>query len=261
MTPNAEAATPSAGGENRIRGAETARRTLRLLEALAARQPVLLDDLAREVGLNRSTAYRLLRVLQEEGYAARIPQGGYRLGDAVAVLAAGTTAPAAALEAARPALQELSESTAETATLHRRAGDLVVLSLGVESEQHVLRQVVRPGETTPLTRGCAGVAILASLPVEERGELIERVTGAQARSVARSRVDEALVDGFAVSRAANHPGVFGIAVAVPAGDPSRGSTLSVAVSGPESRWTEDRAVRSVEQLRVCASRLAHVTGG
>ena len=260
MTPDVDAAA-SASGEGRIRGAETARRTLRLLEVLAARQPALLDDLAREVGLNKSTAYRLLRVLQEEGYAERIPQGGYRLGDAVAALGAGTTTPAATLEAMRPALQELSEGTAETVTLHRRAGDLVVLALGVESEQHVLRQVVRPGETTPLTRGCAGVAILASLPAGERGELIERVTGAQARSVARTRVEEALVDGFAVSRAANHPGVFGIAVAVPAGDPSRGSTLSVAVSGPENRWTEDRAVRSAEQLRGCATRLAHVTGG
>jgi IclR family transcriptional regulator, acetate operon repressor len=260
VTPDAEAVSP-AEGEHRIRGAETARRTLRLLEALAARQPVLLDDLAREVGLNKSTAYRLLRVLQEEGYAARMPQGGYRLGDAVAALAAGTTTPAASLEAARPALQELSEGTAETVTLHRRAGDVVVLAVGVESEQHVLRQVVRPGETTPLTRGCAGVAILASLPAAERAELIEAMPGAEARSVARTRIEEALVDGFAVSRAANHPGVFGIAVAVPARDPDRGSTLSVAVSGPEGRWTEDRAVRSLPQLRACASRLAHVARG
>jgi IclR family transcriptional regulator, acetate operon repressor len=246
--------------EGRIRGAETARRTLRLLEALAAHQPVGLDDVAGLVGLNKSTAYRLLRVLQEEGYCERLPHGGYRLGGAVAALATRTAVPAATLEAMRPVLQELAESTAETVTLHRRAGDVVVLSLGVESEQHVLRQVVRAGEATPLTRGCAGLAILASLPARDRDEVVEHTGGPEARSALRDRIAEALADGFAVSRAANHPGVFGIAVAVP-GAMDRGSELSLAVSGPDGRWTRDRAVRHAEQLQSCAARLAHLVGG
>lgn len=248
------------GGDGRIRGAETARRTLRLLEALAAHQPVRLDEVAELVGLNKSTAYRLLRVLQEEGYCERLPQGGYRLGGAVAALAARTAVPAATLEAMRPVLQELAESTAETVTVHRRAGDVVVLSLGVESEQHVLRQVVRVGETTPLTRGCAGLAILASLPADDRDEVVEHAGASEARSVLRNRIDEALSDGFALSRAANHPGVFGIATAVPRGN-GAGAELSLAVSGPESRWTQDRAVQHAEQLRNCAARLAHLVGG
>ncbi|MCD2189603.1 IclR family transcriptional regulator [Actinomycetospora soli] len=247
------------GSEGRIRGAETARRTLRLLEALAAHQPVGLDEVAALVGLNKSTAYRLLRVLQEEGYCERLPQGGYRLGGAVATLAARTAVPAATLEAMRPVLQELAESTAETVTVHRRAGDAVVLSVGVESEQHVLRQVVRVGETTPLTRGCAGLAILASLPASDRDEVLDHVGGSETRSALGGRVAEALADGYAVSRAANHPGVFGIAVAVPGGH-GTGSELSLAVSGPESRWTRDRAVQHAEQLRECAARLAHLLG-
>ncbi|GAA4852998.1 IclR family transcriptional regulator [Actinomycetospora corticicola] len=247
------------GSDGRIRGAETARRTLRLLEALAAHQPVGLDEVAGLVGLNKSTAYRLLRVLQEEGYCERLPQGGYRLGGAVASLATRTTVPAARLEAMRPVLQELAESTAETVTVHRRAGDVVVLSLGVESEQHVLRQVVRIGETTPLTRGCAGIAILASLPAGDRDEVVEHA-GSEARAVLRTRIAEALTDGFAVSRAANHPGVLGIAMAVPGAD-GAGAELSIAVSGPDSRWTRDRAVQHAEQLRRCALRLAHLSGG
>ncbi len=248
------------GSDGRIRGAETARRTLRLLEALAAHQPVGLDEVAGLVGLNKSTAYRLLRVLQEEGYCERLPQGGYRLGSAVAALATRAAVPAATLEAMRPVLQELAESTAETVTVHRRAGDLVVLSLGVESEQHVLRQVVRVGETTPLTRGCAGIAILASLPAGDRDEVVEHAGGSEARSVLRTRIAEALTDGFAVSRAANHPGVLGIAMAFPGAD-GAGAELSIAVSGPDSRWTRDRAVQHAEQLRRCAARLAHLTGG
>ncbi len=52
-----------------------------------ARQPIGLDALAAEAGLNKSTAYRLLRVLQEEGWAQRVP-GGYRLGGGFMSLAA-----------------------------------------------------------------------------------------------------------------------------------------------------------------------------
>lgn len=248
------------GAEGRIRGAETARRTLRLLEALAAHQPVGLEDVAALVGLNKSTAYRLLRVLQEEGYCERLPQGGYRLGGAVAALATRTAVPAATLEAMRPVLQELAESTAETVTLHRRAGETAVLAVGVESEQHVLRQVVRVGETTPLTRGCAGIAILASLPAGDRDEVVEHAGGSEARSVLRTRITEALTDGYAVSRAANHPGVLGIATAVPGAD-GAGAELSLAVSGPESRWTRDRAVEHADRLREAAARLAHLVGG
>ena len=243
--------------DGRIRGAETARRTLRLLEALAARQPMRLDELAEAVGLNKSTVYRLVRVLQEEGYTERLSQGGYQLGAAVTALAARTAMPAAALDAMRPALQELAESTAETVTIHRRVGDDAVLRFGVESEQHVLRQVVRVGETTSLTRGCAGLAILASLPDDDRDAVIARADGSQARD----RLGEAFVDGVALSRGANHQGVLGIAVAVPPEDRAGGSTLSLAVSGPESRWTKERALQHSGHLRDCAARLAHLAPG
>src|ERR1035438_4025839 len=77
---------PAADETGKIRGAETARRTVRVLTALAARQPIGLDELAKVVGLNKNTTYRLLRVLQEEGYSERLPQGGYRLGPAAAAL-------------------------------------------------------------------------------------------------------------------------------------------------------------------------------
>ena len=144
------AAAESAG---KIRGAETARRTVRLLEALAAREPIGLEELSEAVGLNRSTTYRLLRVLQEEGYSERLPQGGYRLGPAVAALVSGIPLPEEMLGATKPALQELAEITGETVTVHRRVGDKVVLYFGVESEQHVLRLVIRVGDTNSLLVG------------------------------------------------------------------------------------------------------------
>src|ERR1022692_2242496 len=115
---------PAADETGKIRGAETARRTVRVLTALAARQPIGLDELAKVVGLNKNTTYRLLRVLQEEGYSERLPQGGYRLGPAAAALSPDSSLSASGLQAARPAMQELAEITGETVTLHRRGGGM-----------------------------------------------------------------------------------------------------------------------------------------
>lgn len=57
------------GESARTEGGETARRALRLIEAVVtAGEPVGLDDLAAQVGLSKSTCYRLLRVLQDELY-------------------------------------------------------------------------------------------------------------------------------------------------------------------------------------------------
>jgi DNA-binding IclR family transcriptional regulator len=84
-----------------------------------------------------------------------------------------------------------------------------------------------------------------------------------ARRSLERQLTEMAARGYATSRDANHPGLFGIAAAVP--PPDGGSAeLSVSVSGPDIRWTEDRARRHVDDLlRCCAqiSNLLTVTAG
>jgi IclR family transcriptional regulator, acetate operon repressor len=256
-----ETYTPEAG---KIRGAETARRTVRLLAALAARQPIGLDELSAAVGLNRNTTYRLLRVLQEEGYAERLTQGGYRLGAAVATLVSGTPLPENVLRAARPALQELAEVTGETVALHRRVGDMVVLCAGVESERHTLRIVIRVGESNSLLSGSAGNAILAFLDEPDRRAVLARGgLRPEARRTLERVLGEVAARGYATSQGANHPGLFGIAAPVPAavgadGAVTRAPGLSVSVSGPDGRWTEDTAVSHADDLLRCCVRVSHL---
>jgi DNA-binding IclR family transcriptional regulator len=57
----------------KVEGAETARRALRLIEAVTtAAEPIGLTELASSTGLSKSTCYRLVRVLQEELYVDRV---------------------------------------------------------------------------------------------------------------------------------------------------------------------------------------------
>ncbi|MER5671879.1 IclR family transcriptional regulator [Pseudonocardia alni] len=249
----------NAGESAPIRGAETARRTVRLLQALSARQPVLLEELCEVVGLNRSTTYRLVRVLQEEEFVERLPRGGgYRLGPAVAALTGRAPLSPELLAEARPALQELAEATGETVCLHRRVGDSVVLCLGVESERHVLRHVIRIGDAHPLVRGSAGSSILAHL--DDAAEVVDRAgMPAPERRALERALREVVERGYATSHGENHPGLYGFAapvVPLTGGEPE----LAVSVSGPDQRWGEDDALVHADALRACCSRISYVTG-
>ncbi|GAA1391516.1 helix-turn-helix domain-containing protein [Pseudonocardia kongjuensis] len=240
-----------------IRGAETARRTVRLLQALSARQPILLEELCEVVGLNRSTTYRLVRVLQEENFVERLPRGGgYRLGSAVTALASRAPLPVDLLAEARPALAELAEVTGETVCLHRRVDDRAVLCLGVESERHVLRHVIRIGDAHPLVRGAAGTSILAHLG--DAPEILDRAGPAVAQRGELEELLRRVVErGYATSRGENHPGLYG--VAAPVLPPGGGEPeLAVSVSGPEQRWGDEDARRHADALRACCARISYV---
>src|SRR5579864_7433308 len=58
---------------------KTAAKTFALLERLAARdQPLRVSEIAREMGIAKSNAHRILSTLVELGYGLRTGQGTYR---------------------------------------------------------------------------------------------------------------------------------------------------------------------------------------
>jgi IclR family transcriptional regulator, acetate operon repressor len=226
-------------------GGETARRALRLIElVVTAGAPVALGELVELAGLSKSTCYRLVRVLQDERYLDRAESGGYSIGSRLVGIAAAVLPQAAVYQAARPSLWALADAVGETATLHVRSGSRSVLVLGVESSEQVLRRAATIGETAWLGRGASGHAILAHLAPADAERIINQADDPDSLRHAMAVVAE---DGYALSYGANHPGVHGIAAPVLAAF-TAGGGMSVAVSGPADRWTEDR-------MRACAPQL------
>ncbi|MHA6764610.1 IclR family transcriptional regulator [Streptacidiphilus sp. PAMC 29251] len=246
----------SAGADpGRVRGAETARRALRLIETLIAEQPVRLETLVERTGLTKSTAYRLMRVLQEEGYAEKFGPDGYRAGPRCAVFAEVGALNAHTYAPVRAILQQLARATGETVTLHQRAGDLVILVAGVEDETHALRMVSTLGESNLLVRGASGLAVLAHLdPAEAERIVLRNVEGRPEQAELLDRLRTVAARGFALSSGVNHPGVRGIAA--PVLRDAAPTTLSVAVVGPAERFTEHQARAVSAQLIACCGRLA-----
>ena len=93
-------------------------RATQLLDVLAASEtPLGVNELARRIGVNASTASRLLATLQDAGLVMRTDGGPYRLGLEFVTLSDRVLAGLDVRALARPLLARLVAETGETATL------------------------------------------------------------------------------------------------------------------------------------------------
>jgi IclR family acetate operon transcriptional repressor len=111
-------AGPQATPQSSPRTVASVARALSLLEELRDSERGLgVNELARRIGVNASTASRLLATLEAAGMVQRNDQGPYRLGLGLVSLADRALARLDVQALARPVLLELMEQSGETATL------------------------------------------------------------------------------------------------------------------------------------------------
>jgi IclR family acetate operon transcriptional repressor len=118
-------------------------RATALLDVLAASEtPLGVNELARRIGVNASTASRLLATLQDAGLVTREESGPYRLGLKLISLSDRVLASLDVRALARPLLTRLVAETGETATL----------SLPAETEAITVDFVPSPSSVVSMAR-------------------------------------------------------------------------------------------------------------
>ena len=115
--------------------------------------PLALGELVAVTGLPRATAHRLAVALEAHGLVRRDAEGRFGLGLRLAALGRAAVGPLGDL--ARPALEQLRDTTGESVQLYVLDGDgrRCVASLDSPNE---LRTIVPVGAVLPLDRGSAG---------------------------------------------------------------------------------------------------------
>lgn len=170
---------------------QTLDRGLTILEHVAlAPAPLSVADVAKDVGVHRSIAYRMLRTLEDHNLLDRDDQGRYLLGDGLSFLAARYTPKRRAL--ASHHLVPLAIETGKTAfVVVRHLDEAVTLEVSEPPDQpaHVS---YRPGVRHPVDRGAPGIALLAGASARP-GERAE-VTLARERGWAQSQGE--VIEGF-----------------------------------------------------------------
>jgi IclR family acetate operon transcriptional repressor len=137
-------------------------RALQLLEELRDSEAGLgVNELARRIGVNASTASRLLATLEAAGMVQRDPTGGpYRLGLALVTLADRVLSRLDVQALARPLLVELMERTGETATLSLPGERETITVDSVPSRASVV-SMARLGRPSVLHATAVGKVMLA----------------------------------------------------------------------------------------------------
>ncbi len=151
-------------------GAPALRRGLALLRAIAARDGgATMAELAGTVTMPRATAYRLLRALVDEGFAAAAPDGAgrYVLGPAVDALRRDGKAPPRLEDVAAPIMDALAAELGETVKLVVRDGlEVVTLAVSIPSRDSCIAS--RVGTRLPLHVGASQRLLLAHAPIAVR---------------------------------------------------------------------------------------------
>jgi DNA-binding IclR family transcriptional regulator len=219
-------------------GSQTLARGLTALQLVAASPTGLtMQELADQVGVHRTIAYRLLTTLSQFRLVAKGEDGRFRPAAGLAVL--GASFDRNVRQLSLPTLRALADELGTTVSLLMAEGDQQVAIAVIVPTQVAYQLSFHEGSRYPLSRGAAGIALLASMPPRPG----ERDLVAQAREC-----------GWVTTYAEIEPNTYGLAVAVRRPVPSPPTCINL-ISHREDVVLrgKDAVIKAAEQLSVLLS--------
>ncbi|MFJ8809559.1 IclR family transcriptional regulator [Streptomyces sp. NPDC102490] len=232
------------GGRGAASAVQSVDRAVSVLEILARHGEAGVTEIADELEVHKSTAFRLLGVLENRGLVAQEKERGkYYLGAGVLRLAGAAAVRLDISQEGVPVCRELAGELGETANIAVLDDDAAVNVMQARGTASVTAQNWL-GRRTPLHATASGKVLLAHLPPTLREGLLARplhrftehtVTGA---AVLRGELETVTGQGYAITQEELEIGLAAVAAPVRSHD---GKVIaSISVSGPVYRLTPDR---------------------
>lgn len=226
-------------------GTQAVLRAIALLKSFTDEQPQLgLAELARTVGLNKTTTYRLLTALESQGLIARnSANDAYRLGPEVIALGGRALRASDLRSLSRAELETLARVTSETATLEILVG-AEVLVLDEVSGAHLVGATQYIGARWPAYATSTGKALLAFL---SEAELQAALPSSLAQVTARTLTTPEFLhqelahireQGYAIAIEELEVGFS--AIAAPVRNHDGQVVAALGINGPSARLTSER---------------------
>jgi len=217
---------------------------VQVIELLAtSSQGMTLKKVQEALGLNKGTAFRILRTLELHGVAQRSEEGAFLLGHRVLWWGSRYHEKEDLSKLIRPHLEELRNLTSETAVWSVMMGQQTVV-VDQAMSPHATSTRFDIGFSAPLHAGATGRVLLAYLDPEERkkhlGQRLKRFT--ERTIIDKKRLESELgkcrARGFAVSEGERLSDTSSIAAPIFGRNKEVFGVISV--TGPSARLTRSR---------------------
>jgi DNA-binding IclR family transcriptional regulator len=218
-------------------------------------------EVAGQLGVARSTAYRYVQSLGQSGFLEEAETGRFRLGRRILELALLARRGLGLAEVARPVMRRLCTDLGETILLTRLAGDAVICLEREEASAQRVRISYERGQTMPLNAGASAFVLLAWLDETAldrvlNGVKLESFTPRTltTQEALRSRLAETATQGYGLSQSELDANVLGVAAPIRDEDGEVQAALSMAAVA--SRVPRNRIPRVVEKVRAAADEIS-----
>jgi DNA-binding IclR family transcriptional regulator len=238
-------------------------RGLAIVQAIAnSQQPMSLGQVAELMGIDRSTAFRLLHTLKRRGFLA-MPAGrkDYILGSSIWTLYNHYSWSKMLVKVASGLLKELATLTNETAHIAIREGSQA-LFMDCAAASHMVAVSSRIGELLPLYCTAHGKALLADVTEKDLKKLygnrpLKKLTESTLSTVPELMNDIAGIKkrGYAVDDAEFRDEIRCIAAPIRLNKDIVGS---IGISAPVLRVTKENTRLNIEHVCSIATRIGDV---
>jgi DNA-binding IclR family transcriptional regulator len=213
---------------------------LAVLQLVAERGSVAVAEVAGEVGLSRSSAYRLVDRLRSGGYLQESrAAGAFRLGPRAVPIGLAALNQLDMMDVAPARLRALAADAGETVNLAVPLGDEMVYVYQAEGPGAV-KVTAHLGTRRPLNCSALGKAFLAALPDDERVDRVERLLLVRVtpgsivgRAALRAELGATVARGYSVDAEEAEEGVACVGAAIR--DYSGQPVAAISIAGPAER--------------------------
>lgn len=243
---------------------QSVERALRVVEVLVHEaHPMSVREISEQIGINRTTAHRLVATLCTSGWAERAPDGRFQLSIKFLAIGQVINAQRDFIEEIRPDLLRLSQSTRETIHVGVLDGFEVLHVDKIDSLERV-GVSSRIGTRGAVYSTSLGVALLAARSDEDIERYIE---GAIALPTPlrlpdpdrlRGCIQETRNRGFSLDDEDDSIGVRCIGAAVLG--PDANPLFAISITGPSPRFTRAAALHHGPELTETAIHLSERFG-
>lgn len=256
-------ATAADGGAGSVQSVD---RALTILKLLAADGELGVTEIARLLGVHKSTASRLLATLESHGLAEQLPdRGRYRLGVGVLRLAGATRSRLDIVRQSRPVTVPLAAEVGETVNIVILSGT-ETLYLDQVAGTSALQIHNWIGRRNPLHATANGRVLLAHAAPAEAEAVLKATATPSGRFRAltshtitdRATLETSLQavrrDGYSIAVDELEIGLTAVAAPIRGGDGSVVASLSV--SGPSFRLEPGRIPGVVRAVKTAAAKVS-----